>query len=418
MARFFMATRAKRFGGINASLAIAWLALAVLGVQAVFPPLRAMVNSYVLTVASYAVAFVAMLALYRANQIKVDMTLILSLFALLFIAFSAMLTGNSVLFNRYFYLISLIAGYPLFRLVVDCMGKREKTVLFYTIVGFASITCIRTCLALVENPYIARSIKSEGEYTAGLLSMGIGGYEIVYFAVICLTVIFWVFLNARDTKKRLVALSAFLIMFLLILFANYITALIAAIIGMILVLGMKIGNVSPAAAIFLSMAIVIVLVVLVFNQDQLLQFIANISGGARVSKVLSSSGSLLAGVSNEFLVDRAPVMLKSLEAFGEHPLIGLAGLTSTVGANGVIVLAGQHSFVLDTLAYFGLVGGTIILFAVFVPFRDMEKHGIDKRLVAPLLVVVLVLLVFNNATSSMAIAALLLPLLLAGDGNE
>lgn len=413
-----MPEKLSRLGEINVPLAIAWMAVAVLGVQAVFPPLRAFVNSYVLTIAMYAVAFVAILALYKADQITVDLVLVSSLFALVFIAFSTMLTGNTVLFNRYFNLICLIAGYPLFRLVVERLDKKGKYALAIVIIGFATLTCIRTCTALVQNPYIARSIKSEGEYTAGLLSMGIGGYEIVYFAVICSTIMLWDALNATNRMRKVISFLLFAIMVCLILYANYMTALIAALIGAAIVLLMKIGKASPAAAVSAAVMTTIVLAVLIAAQDQLLQVITNMSGDGRVSRVLNSSDSLLTGITDEFLSDRAPVMQKSINEFGLHLFIGLNGMTSSIGASGAIASAGQHSFVLDTLAYFGLIGGPIILLAVFMPFWSMGKHGVDRRLTTPLLVVFVILLIFNNATSSIAIAALLLPLLLSGVEDE
>lgn len=413
-----MPSNTNRLAEINVPLAIAWLALAVLGVQAVFPLLRALVNSYVLTIGAYAVAFVAILTLYKVEQIKVDLVLVLSFFLLMFVAFSTVLTENSVLFNRYFNLICLIAGYPLFRLVVDRMGETARITLFYIIIGFATLTCVRTCLALAQNPYIARSIKSEGEYTTGLFSMGIGGYEIVYFAVICSTLMLWVILNYGYVKQRIVSVLVFIAMISLILYANYMTALIAALIGCLLVLAMKMRNVSPAVAVFVSIAGIIGLTIVVLNQNQILQLINTISGEGRISKVLNSSDSLLASIAGEFLVDRAPVMLKSIDAFCGHPLIGLNALTSSIGASGVISLAGQHSFILDTFAYFGLIGGLIIILAVFMPLLNMERRGVDSRLTTPLFIIFLILLVFNNATSSMAIAALLLPLLLPWGEND
>lgn len=120
-----MPGRSNRLAEINVPLAIAWLAVAVLGVQAVFPPLRALINSYVLTLGLYAVVILATLSLYKFNQIKVDLVLLFSTFALLFVACSTALAGNAILFNRYFNLICLTAGYPLFRLVVDRMGKKK-----------------------------------------------------------------------------------------------------------------------------------------------------------------------------------------------------------------------------------------------------------------------------------------------------
>lgn len=196
------------------------------------------------------------------------------------------------------------------------------------------------------------------------------------------------------------------------------TALIAALIGCLLVLAMKMRNVSPAVAVFVSIAGIIGLTIVVLNQNQILQLINTISGEGRISKVLNSSDSLLASIAGEFLVDRAPVMLKSIDAFCGHPLIGLNALTSSIGASGVISLAGQHSFILDTFAYFGLIGGLIIILAVFMPLLNMERRGVDSRLTTPLFIIFLILLVFNNATSSMAIAALLLPLLLPWGEND
>lgn len=101
-------------------------------------------------------------------------------------------------------------------------------------------------------------------------------------------------------------------------------------------------------------------------------------------------------------------MEQSIVCFLDNPIIGLVGLTPTLGPQAVVGLAGQHSFFLDSFAYFGIVGGILLMLSVLIPFFKMVRMGMPLRLLLPVALGTVVLLTFNNATDGIGIVAFFL----------
>ena len=108
---------------------------------------------------------------------------------------------------------------------------------------------------------------------------------------------------------------------------------------------------------------------------QAFYFIADHSASYSVSERFNAMGDALRGISNDndAYVTRADVYQRDIEAFVSSPLIG------TIASGG---RSGGHSFILDNLALYGLIGlvGLVLFYRqIFVcfykPFRSEPYYG-------------------------------------------
>lgn len=372
----------------------------VASIASYFPPLRALIGVYIPSVACLVASLLYILLTKKVDKVQLDITMGISIAALVFIAAMCILSGNSVLFNRYISLCLFIAGYPLFRVVLAESTDRSKKAFLIIASLFAIASCLKTCHALVANPYLSRSIKSEGVYSQGILLSGVGGYELVYFSVLAaIAVLPGCF--SRNRKFQFANIAAFLIFALLVVLSNYMTALIVLIIGSILVLVYQVCSGTQLGVLVGVIMILVIGTIVAVNLGSIVEQLASAGGGGRVSNVLLGSESLLLNITNEFFADRAPVMQQSMCVLLDNPVIGSIGLSSAYGDYGVVSLAGQHSFVLDTFAYYGVLGGMLIIGAVMLELRQLVKTYSAFRAI-PIAVSLIILILFNNATASIA----------------
>ena len=98
-------------------------------------------------------------------------------------------------------------------------------------------------------------------------------------------------------------------------------------------------------------------------------------------------------------------MLRSIASFFQHPLLGLVGSEELGYSGGYLTGISHHSFILDTFALFGFIGGALTLYTVVSPFSSKYYNGVDASLRITMLICTLLVLVFNNATDSIALAS-------------
>jgi hypothetical protein len=274
-----------------------------------------------------------------------------------------------------------------------------------TIVGILSaITLLITYKALLENPYISRSIKSSGEYSTSLARQGIGGYTFIYFMTIISVLILYYFIEAEKPWKKMGAAVCYVISVLFTIKSNYMTAFLIVIIGACLLVFLKL-SLKGRKGIIAGVLVVLFIALLGFNLDKILSMIGPILPKRISSVLLVDDGiSVTESIINEFLGDRWPTMLRSIEAFKEHPILGLLGSGQLQVSNGSLYGFGQHSYILDTFALYGIVGGTLNLLALAAPFINRYRIKRDISLDITMFVVMLLLYLVNNASESIALA--------------
>lgn len=379
-------------------------------ISSYFPPLRAIVGTYIPSLICFASAILYILFSRDAGRLRLSLAAVVSAAFFIYLGVVTILAGNTVLFNRYFSLLLLIGGYPVFKVILAESTNKSRKLLFIFIVLFALLTCIRTGYALVNDPYSSRSIKSEGAHTQDLLLNGVGGYEVVYFAVLAAIAILPACFSS-DIKIRIFSILIFSVFMSLVMLSNYMTALIVLVFGCLAVVVLQVRGGTQTKALLGISALVGIGALAMANSQSIVDLVVSMGGGGRVSSVLLGSGSLFENISTEFLVDRAPVMQKSIGALLDYPILGQVGLTSVYGPDGVISQAGQHSFILDSFAYFGFIGGLLIVGAVLLELSDLAKTY-SVSAVLPIGISLFILILFNNATTSLASAAFILfPLL-------
>lgn len=366
-----------------------------------FPPLRALVGEYVPTLLCLIISVLYLCIVKGINDIKVSIFNFIPILSLVYIFIITSISGNSVLLNRYFSLALLLCGFPVFRAVLVRSTVRSRRVLLSVLVIFALMACVRTIFALLDDPYVSRSIKSEGAYSINLQLAGIGGYEFVYFSVLS-TIVALGCAFETNSKAKFLCIASIIMFSLLIVLSNYMTAIIVLIIGLIVTLLIYFIRVDRLKLIVGVACVLVLLSVIYGNADSILNIVSSVSGDARVSRVLQDSGHLFSNILDEFMLDRFPVMEKSWVAFLQSPVIGKVGVTAALGSNGVIEQAGQHSFLLDTFAYFGIFGGMLILLSIILQIIDLYKQY-NRIAVLPITIALFIILIFNNATPSISI---------------
>lgn len=313
--------------------------------------------------------------------------------------------GYSVIAHRYMILVMLPIG-PLIYEYYEENGSLShlKKILFITII-LSSITLLTTLFALFNDPYVCRRIKSSGELTKALFTQGIAGYSFIYFIVICNQIVLFLFLKNKGIKRIIFLLTCIFLSFFVIK-ANYFTALLLMLIGFasMITIHLSLSNISHK---FLLCFLFYGIIFFIFEFQSIFSLVGSFLP-KRIYQVLDvGNTNFLSMVTEEFLIDRWPFMKTSLITFFEHPLGGLL-LSNELeySADGLsFETLGQHSYILDTFALYGIVLGIVSIFILLKPFK---KNGIlikkNMCLTIPIMIVSFGLYFFNTATDTISLA--------------
>lgn len=259
---------------------------------------------------------------------------------------SILLWGYSVLL----WLLPLIIGYYFTR-----YRLKDITIISRIIVIAFLITIVTTCVGLIQNPFASRvlaTISSSQDANAIIYSWkNIGGYEFVYFLVLLYPILI---LAYKEKKVNLVFTAVGTVMiFITVILSEYATALLLIMCTSILFFCKK--NLGKRGVYIL---LIVSTLILVFCSDYISQFLTYIAESIG-SETIGERFLALAGGADtlkSFDDNRIELYQRSLNTFFEHPIVG-----TFLSGNNVI---GGHSFVLDTLAQMGILGG-VLLFLMY-----------------------------------------------------
>ena len=346
---------------------------------------------------------------YARPKLKIAICM---LFYITTIAYSY-LWGQSVIAHRY----ASLALMPFAYIIYDFYSEhkqlgRLKNIICITFV-LATITVVNTFRALLLNPYISRSIKSSGEYSAGLARQGIGGYSFIYFVVASGIIFLHFAFTLKQKHKKILSLVAYIFSVIFVMKSNYMTALIVLLVSSLfyfVVNGCKKGKRSILYISFIS----IISVVIVLNMNSILNGLRDFLP-ARISRVIYETGSesVFHSIVEEFLLDRWPTMQSSIEVFRKYPIFGAVGNGALTYDGSALQGLGQHSYILDTYAFFGLIIGTWSIYVIAQPYRDKnwERNSNNIALTVAMGICIFLLFLFNNATESIAlVSGIIMPL--------
>ena len=381
------------------------LLLIVIFIEAVFPPVTLIVNPMVVTllclIAWCALSFLRDPYFYLNFEKNIRI-----LYPMLFLVISIVVPyifDNGIIGNRYASLALLPMGYIIFN-YYDKHGKlnRLKRVV-YVAIAFASVTFVRTLIALIENPNICRTIKSEGAYTEGLYRQGIAGYSFVYFIALCSIVVLNIAIKEYKTKTTLPLLGLYVLMAYFVLKSNYVTALLIVALGAaILLVAEFINRKKIGVVLFLFIAGIFV----VSYQNEIINTLSFLIPERIADVIVVGDGSIFKSFVDEFMYDRFPVMKSSIDAYVENPVGGLVINEKINTSGGFLEGFGQHSHIVDTFALYGTTIGILNLFVITRPFRNNRGRFVSNNvpLTVAMMVAIFVVLLFNNTTDAIALA--------------
>lgn len=393
------------------------LLLTIYGIEIVFPPITTVFNSNLICMLCLfgwiAISYLTDKNYYLHQDIRNIYPLIFY-FATVVIPY---LFGVGVIGNRYLSLGLIPLGYIIFNYYRQKERLNDLKWISFIIAFFAAITFFITLKALIENPYISRSIKSSGEHSEYLAQQGIGGYSFIYFIVIVSVFLLYMSLKSKSKSKlfRFITFIGYLMSLYFVLKSNYMTALLTVILASLIFIISHLAGGGTGKSIIL-LVVMIIIVVGFMNIDVILNRFSDFIPKRIANILLPANGdSIYKSIIDEFLNDRWPTMVTGLENFIKHPFLGVISSDEiTTNQSGFLEGFGQHSYILDTFTLYGFVIGIFNIFIIFKPFKDQYGNRIKygRALNNAMLVCIIGIYLFNNATPSIAFAfGILFPLL-------
>ena len=329
------------------------------------------------------------------------------LVAFVFYVFSIimpLICGYPVIANRYAGVPLVPFGYVIYDYYKSHGYTRYLRYVFISMFSLMSVTGVQTYLALIKNPYIARSIKSSGEYSAKLASRGIGGYLFIYAVAAAVPILLYIFLKSKKKYIKVLSIVSYVFSILLVTKSNYLTAFLMIIFSSaIVVLGYFISK-GKKITLYIAFIVITILLITLFYQP-ILEFVQSHIPD-RIARVIFNpeSDSTISSIQQEFEYDRLPTVVDSFSSVIKSPLFGILGSSGLDISGEHIVGFGQHSYILDTFALYGVLIGILLLNIITHPFRSNGKwvKG-DLYFTIAMATSVLFLYIFNNSSDSIAI---------------
>lgn len=249
--------------------------------------------------------------------------------------------------------------------------KNDFFALFIAIV--LSITLVTTIIGCIQYPGAARylaTVENTQEANAILYDWkNIGGYMFVYFIVLLHPLAILAF-KKQKINGWMAALCSIAVLSLAI-YSEYTTALLLTLITLLLYFFKRDFQ---AKQLFLFSIIAMAAVFLLSEVfSNFLMWLADIVGSETIAMRLEALADGRTGIENSE-DNRIELYERSFYTFLHNPLFG----TFLNGGGGI----GGHSFILDFMAQFGLLGVAVLFFMyrtvykfAFSPYKGMEGYG-------------------------------------------
>lgn len=334
------------------------------------------------------ICFAALLLFLKNRWTSDTLALIfVSIFAGLFEFANDILNGMS-LFNSVWSLFLLV-----FPVIAGCvlinhrMNAVIRKIIPISIIVYL-VTAITTYVGVLRFPGASRILAADSLAYLKYYPLNIGGFEFIYSLVLLHPLVVYLF---RKTRKRLLAILFSVVVGLCVTASEYTMGFLLYIISLVSYLLPL--NMSPAAGKRRIKRIIVLVVLGVLFIPVIFNFLSQLDFLGSAGEKLLDISSLLQGELVEEESDvaiRQNIYLKSWETFLERPVLG----AKIYGSPSV----GGHSYILDTLGNWGLVG----ILAIFMLFRKIrrfyKKDFFDNEVnyCAALLLVMALMLWFLN----------------------
>ena len=246
-----------------------------------------------------------------------------------------------------------------------------------------------------------------------MLSQGIGGYNYIYSILFLVIPLCFLIRERIGTFFKVFSIFAASLFILCIFFSGFFTASI--ILALAILLFLILGSLKKD---ILSLGLFILFLIAPFLITAGYLFLQLFTEGsntnllaARLNEfyILLNTGSIELSIGSR--LDRFQITLESVQSY---PLGGLL-------FSGKTALAGEHSFILDGFAYFGVFGGLLnLLFFVLIPFGIINNNSpIRANATKSITMILFIILLFlNNLTSSIAFVVFFLIMMTDSYENE
>ena len=259
---------------------------------------------------------------------------------------------------------------------------------FWLILCVLPVWCFRTLWGLEElGGDVARTVTRSSDEARELLDQGVGGYALVYTAVLCLPFLAHLALRSpgagKGTPTRWKRLAArwliwgnFILVVLLVLRAGYSIALILSTFAIFSVILVGARSLLPMAMSIFAVALLAFLASVAYAPA--LKYLEGaVAGTEYASKFRDIRRSAEVGVSTGTVSMRTERYLRSLKLFIESPVAGTLTFYDV----------GKHSAVLDRFAQYGfLIGALFLTLLIHVPIRALLSREIPGGLAIGFLV--------------------------------
>lgn len=233
--------------------------------------------------------------------------------------------------------------------IIDKQDIRLARHLVWLLVGVFIINAICTYYGNIRFPNASRllaSTKYSEDYYETFQRFNIGGFDVIYSMTLSIPLAAISF-KLLSRGKKVFPILVTVLLVLAIKESQYTIALVCAVISLLLFL-----IPIKTRSFFLVIPVVVSLFFIVFeNIPSVLSAISSFSGGEAVNDRISDISNYLQGNQiddNSDVIGRYEYYLLSVKGFLTYPIIGCI----STGSN----MVGGHSFILDSLAKFGIFG--------------------------------------------------------------
>lgn len=279
-------------------------------------------------------------------------------------------------------------------------GLKTMKYAVFVLFGLLLIANLQTIIVLITNPSYARALtKNQDTYEVVGLS---GGYGLVYASLLALIACLLLAIKKRKTSItfRLLLLLIISSSIVLIWKAGFFLALVLLIVGaLIMIIGIDKRKIMKTLLVFVIMFGSLFIVKILFS-DVVIYSTEGTKYETKVSEVLESDKD--APYNTDEFGERQNRYFRDFDLMIEYPIIGCWQF----------LLVGKHSFILDTLAQYGLLFGSYFLFTTFfIPIRILKSSEDAAFTQAVVFFGVLVIFLFLNtfAISMLPIVFVIFP---------
>lgn len=258
------------------------------------------------------------------------------------------------------------------------ISNNTKTIKYivYVVLIFLFITSITSIRGLQMYPMASKMMAVNSEKDDVNLvyfnMKNIGGFLIAYMCPLVLPMLFASFKQKKIRLSLLVIITIPIIVY--VIMTQYAIALLILFLSVFSFLLPK----GFSNKKFMSLTITAIIFILVFRPiiGDIFYYISAHSESSMISSRFKAMADVFMGIGNDsdVLVERQIVYSFSIESFMKYPLLG----SFVYGSGG----AGGHSFILDVLANFGIMGGAVLFLLyrqittkLYLPFKNNEYYG-------------------------------------------